>query len=271
MVRIRGKWDMKKVLLVTIILSMMSCALMGCQKIYNNKTEYDKTIVVGIDDFSPYSYKDENGKYKGIDVELAKLAFHKLGYDVTFKKIVWEDKNEDLDEGIIDCIWSCFSMNDREDLYQWAGPYLHSDQVVAVKKESGIQTLADLVDKRVGVQTSTKAEAVFLNREVKELLCFSQTNEVFSALSKNYVDAICGHQAMIQDYVNTDSKTYTILDDKPYESVLGVAFKKGAHKKLVKQLNNELQRLGTAGKIKKIVEKYGLSYDQVSVEGEYYE
>ncbi len=262
---------MKKVWLLTIVLSMMSCALVGCQNIYPNNTEYEKTIVVGVDDFSPYSYKDENGKYKGIDVELAKLAFHKLGYGVTFKRIVWEDKNENLDEGVIDCIWSCFSMNDREDLYQWAGPYLHSDQVVAVKKESGIQTLADLSDKRVGVQTSTKAEAAFLNLEVKELLCFSQTNEVFSALSKNYVDAICGHQAMIQNYVNTDSKTYTILDERPYESVIGVAFKKGTHKKLSKQLNKELQKLAKNGKMEKIVEKYGLDYDQVSVKGEDYE
>lgn len=162
-------------------------------------------------------------------------------------------------------------MNEREDLYQWAGPYLHSDQVVAVKKSSGIKTLDDLTTKRVGVQTSTKAEAVFLNREVKELLCFSQTSEVFSALSKNYVDAICGHQAMIQDYVNTDTKTYEILDEKPYESVLGVAFKKGTHKKLSKQLNQIFQKFQHSGKTKKIVEKYGLVYEQVLVEGVTYE
>lgn len=262
---------MKKVLLFTIVLSMMSCTLVGCQNINYNEIEYEKTIVVGVDDYSPYSYVDENGKYKGIDVELAKACFHKLGYEVTFKTIVWENKNEELDEGKIDCIWSCYSMNEREDLYQWAGPYLHSDQVAAVKKNSGIKKLDGLKTKRVGVQTSTKGEALFLNREVKELLCFSQTDEVFSALSKNYVDAICGHQAMIQRYVNTDTNTYKILDEKPYESLLGVAFKKGTHKKMSKQLNTIFQKLGHSGKMKKIVEKYGLDYDQISVEGETYE
>ncbi len=86
------------------------------------------------------------------------------------------------------------------------------------------------------MQTSTKGEAVFLNREVRELICFSETKEVFSALSKNYVDAYCGHQAMIQELVNTDPDIYQILDEKPYESVLGVAFKKGTHKKLTKKI-----------------------------------
>ena len=141
------------------MIMVISIVLSGCQKI-NNK-EYSKTIIVGIDDYSPYTYRDENGKYKGIDIELARVAFHQLGYKVTFKRIVWENKNEDLDNGKIDCIWSCYSMNDREDLYQWAGPYLHSDQAVLVKKDSGIKTLDDLRTKRVGVQTSTKGETIF--------------------------------------------------------------------------------------------------------------
>ncbi len=118
------KWKKKTLLIIMVI----SIVLSGCQMINtNNNKEYSKTIVVGIDDYSPYTYRDTSGKYKGIDVELARAAFHKLGYEVKFKKVVWENKNEDLDAGNIDCIWSCYSMDDRESLYQWAGPYLHSD------------------------------------------------------------------------------------------------------------------------------------------------
>ena len=90
-----------------------------------------------------------NGEYKGIDVELAKEAFQRLGYQPKFENIVWEDKDELLAEGTIDCLWSCYSMNGREDKYQWAGPYMISRQVVAVNPNSDIYKLSDLEGKNL--------------------------------------------------------------------------------------------------------------------------
>ena len=54
-------------------------------------------------------------------------------------------------------------MNGREDKYQWAGPYLYSRQMVAVRKESEINTIQDLEGKRIAVQATTKAEDLFLH------------------------------------------------------------------------------------------------------------
>ena len=51
-------------------------------------------IVIGIDYFEPYSYQTSDGKYKGIDVELAEEAFQRLGYQPEFEKVVWEDKEK---------------------------------------------------------------------------------------------------------------------------------------------------------------------------------
>ena len=101
-----------------------------------------QTIVVGIDVFDPYSYLDRNGQFAGIDVELATEAFSRLGYTPEFRTISWPDKDNLLSDGTIDCIWSCFSMNGRETKYQWAGPYMYSRQVVAVRADSDIQSLS---------------------------------------------------------------------------------------------------------------------------------
>lgn len=38
-----------------------------------------------------------------------------------------------MENGTVDCIWGSFLMNGREDDYTWAGPYLNSRQVVAVR------------------------------------------------------------------------------------------------------------------------------------------
>ena len=145
-------------------------------------------IVIGIDYFEPYSYQVSNGEYKGIDVELAKEAFQRLGYQPKFENIVWEDKDELLADGTIDCLWSSYSMNGREDKYQWAGPYLYSRQMVAVRKESEINTIQDLEGKKIAVQATTKAEDLFLHKiasdlpQMGQVNCFSTTNELYAAL-----------------------------------------------------------------------------------------
>ena len=62
-------------------------------------------------------YKDTDGEFMGIDVEIATEALHRMGYEPEFKLIVWENKNKLLEDGELDCIWGCFSMNGREDKY----------------------------------------------------------------------------------------------------------------------------------------------------------
>lgn len=66
-----------------------------------------------------------------------------------------------MENGTIDCIWGSFSMDGREEEYQWAGPYLYSRQVVAVHSDSDIRTLQDLAGKVVAVQSTTKPEELF--------------------------------------------------------------------------------------------------------------
>lgn len=89
-------------------------------------------IVIGMDYFEPYSYQASDGEYKGIDVELAKEAFRRLGYRPKFENIVWEDKDELLADGTVDCLWSSYSMNGRRQI-SVGELYLYSRQMVVVK------------------------------------------------------------------------------------------------------------------------------------------
>ena len=137
------------------------CACAG----QNNALPADApTVTIGIDPFEPYCYLDGNGQYAGIDVDLATEAFTRLGYKIEIQEINWPDKDSLLQDGTVDCLWAGFSMNGREDLYQWSGPYMRSCQVVAVRADSNIHELADLAGKRVGVQATTKGEGLFLGK-----------------------------------------------------------------------------------------------------------
>ena len=207
---------------------------------------------------------DLNGNYTGIDIELATIVFNKLGYEPEFQFISWHEKNNLLDDGTIDCIWSCYSMNEREELYQWAGPYLNSSQVIAVRTDSDIYTFDDLSGKRVGVQATTRAAALFLHDtsselpEVYRVNIFATSDDMFAAMRKSYVDAIAGHEALINELVTEGEGGYRLLDQSLQDSKLGVAFKKGTHIELTSQIDQLFEELTADGTIAGIVEKYGL-------------
>ena len=231
-------------------------------------------LVIGMDYFEPYSYQTSDGEYKGVDVELAEEALQRLGYQPKFENIIWEDKDELLADGTIDCLWSSYSMNGREDKYQWAGPYLYSRQMVVVKAESEIQTLQDLKGKRVAVQATTKAEDLFLHNitsdlpQMEQVNCFSTTNELYAALRKNYVDAIAGHEAMLGSLVKDGKGIYRMLEESPYKSELGIAFKKETHRELAADLTETLKEMQDEGVTEEIVTKYGLDADKILPGGE---
>ncbi len=157
-------------------------------------------IIVGSDTYPPYIYLNNDGIPAGIDVEIATEAFRRMGYAARFEPIDWEQKTNLVESGTIDCIWGCFSMDGREEVYRWAGPYMVSRQVVAVDADSSIRTLGDLAGKTIAVQSTGKPEEIFLSGSDPRI---PQTVEVFSIedrsvqyamLACGYVDAIAAHE-----------------------------------------------------------------------------
>ena len=77
-------------------------------------------IIVGSDTYPPYIYLNNDGVPAGIDVEIATEAFRRMGYAARFESIDWEQKTNLVESGTIDCIWGCFSMDGREEIYRRA-------------------------------------------------------------------------------------------------------------------------------------------------------
>ena len=219
-------------------------------------------ILIGSDTYPPYIYLNNDGTPAGIDVEIATEAFRRMGYAARFEVIDWEQKTALVESGAIDCIWGCFSMQGRETLYRWAGPYMVSRQVVAVNADSSIQSLSDLAGKTVMVQSTTKPEGIFLSGSDPRI---PQTVEVFSIedrsvqyamLACGYVDAIAAHETAILQYMKDNNAAFRILEEPLLVTGLGVAFAKNDSRGLDHQLNDTFAQMREDGTLERIVGKY---------------
>ena len=231
---------LKKLMTGVMVFFLLGCFLCACGKTKDQTRKIikdtNKKIIIGGDNYPPFNYTDENGNPAGIDVELAKEAFSRMGYKPVFVNIDWENKKNLVEQGKIDCIWACFSVTGRENDYHWAGPYMLSHEVVAVNNSSKIYKLSDLKNKVIAVQSTTKPEELFLK----------QTDPKIPK----------AHEISIRQYMSDYEAKYRILDEDILETGIGVAFAKNDQRGIEKELSKTLKAMVKDGSAKKILKKY---------------
>lgn len=259
----RGRW--KGLVLALAAVSICIGLLCGCHAAPAQSSAAAKAlpvIVVGSDSYPPFNYTGSDGQPTGVDVELATEAFRRMGYQAQFVTINWEEKKMLVESGAVDCIWGSFSMNGREEDYTWAGPYLRSRQVVAVRTSSEIRTLQDLEDKTMAVQSTTKPEELFLHYaenglpELRALYSLQDRDLIYTTLIKGYADAVAAHESAIRQFMKDYSVEYRILDEPLMVADLGVAFAKGRSDGLPEQLTATFGEMLADGTTREIVSRY---------------
>ena len=253
----------KKVISACLVLTCLVTGLSGCGKTDQVSDTAERSVIkLGSDSYPPYNYLNEDGVPTGIDVELAMEAFGRMGYDVEIVNIDWEKKQELVENGDIDCIMGCFSMKGRLDDYKWAGPYMVSNQVVAVNENSDIYKLSDLEGKNLAVQSTTKPEGIFLNRtderipKLGNLISLGHRELIYTFLGKGYVDAVAAHEESIVQYMKDYDASFRILEEPLMITGIGVAFAKEDDRGICEQMDQTLEEMRQDGTSLKIIEKY---------------
>ncbi len=100
-------------------------------------------LVVGMTDYAPMNYKDDNGEWTGFDTEFAQAYAAKLGVDVEFIIIDWDNKYTELEAKSIDCIWNGMTITEEGKLNaSISDPYVKNAQVIVMANDK----LADYAD-----------------------------------------------------------------------------------------------------------------------------
>ncbi len=252
---------MKKVLSLVLAVLMVAGAIAAFASC--GKKEETKTLKLGFDaEYPPYGYLDtETNTYKGFDLDFAKEVCKEIGYKLELIPIDWDAKDLELNSGNIDCIWSGFTIQGREDDYEWTVAYSDSSIVVLTKAGSGINAIADLAGKIVTVQKESsgqnaldeKADLVATFKNAKYELCADYT-AAFNDLTAGAVDAVVIDIGVANSLV--EGKTgYVILSEALAVEQYGVGFKKG-NTELCKLVSDAMVKL--ADKAYEIAKVYGL-------------
>lgn len=91
------------------------------------------SLIVGMTDFEPMDYKDDKGEWIGFDADMAKLVAEKLGVEVQFVEIDWDNKIMELDSKNIDVVWNGMTLTDEvTSSMECTNAYCNNAQVVVV-------------------------------------------------------------------------------------------------------------------------------------------
>ena len=189
------------------------------------------TLVVGMTDFAPMDYKDENGEWIGFDADMAKAFAESLGVDVEFLEINWDNKLMELDTKGIDVIWNGMTINDEVEAgASVSEPYCRNGQVVVVPaaKAEDYQTVESLSGLNFAVENGSAGAAQLDALGLSYVAKTTQADallEVASGASDACVIDLLMAGAMIGEGTSYPDLTYTVqLNDEEY----GVAFRKGS-------------------------------------------
>ncbi len=251
------------------LLLLTAVFLCGCRPGADpNQIGETRKIVVGEDSYEPYSDLNRIASPVAIDAELAAEAFGRMGYEVEFRRIDWEDSEQLLTDGELDCLWDCVTLKPYQTQYQWVGPYLYASQIVVVQADSDIWTLADLAGKRVAAQAGSSEEKILLEQknpalpELDTIYSFETMTQVRTSLSKGYSDAIVGYEGDMMSLIETSPEEFRILDEPLNVVPLGVAFAKEYDPEVVAELEKTLREMAEDGTIREIVEKYRMDEER---------
>ena len=194
------------------------------------------TFVMGFDEeYPPMGFVDENGKYVGFDIDLAKEVTDRLGVELVLQPVSWDSKELELSGKNIDCIWSGLTMTpERIEQMTFSIPYLANEQILVVRSDSGIASEADLSGKVLGTQAgSSSVDVLNANPDLLAAIGEPQLYDDFvtalmdlklGGIDVLLIDSVVGNYYIAQQ---DDPTQFTVLPEVLEAEEYGIAFRKG--------------------------------------------
>lgn len=214
-------------------------------------------LVVGITDFAPMDYKDENGEWIGFDADLGRMFAKELGVDIEFLLIDWDNKFFELETKGIDCAWNGMTITDEVKLNtSVTKAYATNQQVVVMKadKVADVKSAEDLKGLKIAVENGSAGQGVANDLGLESTALSDQAAALLEVNSgKSDVAIIDSTMAAAMTGEGTDYADLAAgikLVDEEY----GIGFRKGSD--VTEKMNEFLDKAKADGSLQKLADKY---------------
>ena len=262
----KGITVMKKFIAMVLALVLMASCFVGCSGNGNASDlayiQEKGKLVVGITDYPPMDYKDENGEWTGFDAELARLFAAELGVECEFFIIAdWSKKVFELDSKNIDVIWNGMTINEELlNTTSCSDPYVVNAQVLVMKddKLANYTDAASIKDLTIAVENGSAGEKIAKEVGCTNVVAVQDQAAALLEVAAGTSDA-CVVDITIANTMTADGAAYSDLGvgfSLTSES-FGIGFRKGSD--VTAKLNAFLAKLKENGQLQALATKYELT------------
>lgn len=256
---------MKKIIALVLTLVLAAACFAGCGSKKDSDLAYVKKngkLIVGITDYEPMDYKDENGNWTGFDAEFAQLVAKELGVEVEFFVLSdWGQKFYELETKNIDAVWNGMTITEEARLNaSVSDPYVINAQVVVMKTDAvgNYPDTDSLKGLTFAVESGSAGEDALKELGIDGYVAVQDQAKAVMEVAAGTADA-CVIDITMANAMTGEGTSYADLTSgiALTSEEYGIAFRKDSD--LTAKVNEITKKLIADGTLPALAEKYSLT------------
>ena len=256
---------MKKLFALVMAIVLMLTCFTACGAKEDSDMAYVKKngkIVVGITDYAPMDYKDENGEWTGFDAEFARLFAEEIGVDCEFYELPnWGTKFMELETKQVDAIWNGMTITEEAELNSnVSDPYVINAQVVVMNAAvvDNYEAASNLAGLNIAVESGSAGESCAMEIDGANVIPLQNQEAALMEVAAGTSDA-CVIDITMANAMTGAGTSYADLTYKLSlsEELYGVSFRKESD--LTAAFNDFMAELKADGTLDALAAKYNLT------------
>jgi polar amino acid transport system substrate-binding protein len=210
--------------------------------------------------YPPYQFLDEKGDPAGLDVEVARLVFARLGMRERMVSGAWDDIVANLRLGRLDCVCGMEINPARKHFFGFTQPYYTRRVVIFVlRKDTSIRAVGDLVGKAVAGDRHSFVEEYLRERGLLSLIRIVKTKtkeQSMRMLKAGKVVAMIAPLAVGRFLAARENMDLRVMDLGDPGSPVGFAVDKD-NVGLLRNMTKALEALRREGALQPVLDRWG--------------